>query len=101
MYWKETAILMTEVQILDEMHRPRVSYTEQKVFCNVKSIGQSEFYQAETAGMKPELKMEVKLVNLENVSHVKHKNKLYKVIRTYQKQDITELTLSSMVLDNE
>ena len=101
MYWKDVAFLMKEVQELDTMHRPKVSYTEQKVFCNVKSIGQSEFYQAETAGMKPELKMECKLIDLDGVSHVKYHNKLYKVLRTYQKQDLIEITLTSMVVNNE
>lgn len=101
MYWKDVAYLMKEKITLDELHRPKVEYSETKAFCNIKSIGQSEFYQGQTAGLKPELKMEVKLIDLTDVTHVKYNNKIYKILRTYKKQDIIEITLTSMVVENE
>lgn len=101
MYWKNTAYLMREKHIIDELHRPKVSYDEEKVFCNVKSIGFSEFYQAQTAGLKPEIKLETKLIDLTNVTHVKLNETIYKVLRTYQKQDLIEIVLTSMVIANE
>ncbi len=100
MYWKDVGYLCKEVSGLDELHRPKInSYTESKVFCNVKSITQSEFYQAQTVDLKPELKVEVKKYN--NEDHFKYKNKLYKILRTYVKNDIIELVLTSMVIENE
>ena len=101
MYWKDVAHLMKEKTSLDDLHRPKASYSETKVFCNIKSIGQSEFYQGQTAGLKPELKMEVKLIDLTDVTHAKYNNKIYKILRTYKKQDIIEITLTSMVVENE
>ena len=101
MYWKNVAYLMRESTTLDELHRPKVSYTESKIYCNVKSIGQSEFYQAESAGLKPEIKIETKLIDLTNVTHIKLNGTIYKVLRTYKKQDIIEITLTSMVIKNE
>lgn len=101
MLWKNTAYLMRESKSLDELHRPKFSYDEEKVFCNVKSIGQNEFYQAETAGLKPEIKIETKLIDLTNVTHIKLNNTIYKILRTYRKEDIIEITLTSMVVKNE
>lgn len=101
MHWKDTAYLMKEEKTLDELHRPKVSYIEQKIFCNVKSVGFSEFYQAQSAGFKPEIKIETKLIDLTNVTHVKLNNTMYKVLRIYKKQDITEIILTSMVIANE
>lgn len=101
MFWKNVAYLMKETMTLDELHRPKPSYKETKVFCNIKSIGQSEFYQGQTAGLRPELKMEVKLIDLTDVTHIKYNGKIFKVLRTYSKQDIVEITLTSMVVENE
>ncbi len=99
MYWKNVGYLCKEISGLDELHRPSISYTESKVFCNIKSITQSEFYQAQTVGLKPELKVEVKKYNDED--HFRYNGKLYKILRTYVKNDITELVLTSMVVENE
>ena len=101
MFFKDVGYLMYEKQTLDKLHRPKVSYTEELVFCNVKSIGQSEFYQAQTAGLKPEIKIEVKLVDLNGATHFKLNDKVYKILRTYKKEDIIEITLTAMVIENE
>lgn len=101
MHWKDIAYLMRESKTVDELHRPKVSYTESRIFCNVKSIGQNEFYQAQTAGLRPEIKIETKLIDLTDVTHVKLGGTIYKVLRTYKKQDLIEITLTSMVVKNE
>lgn len=101
MHWKNIAYIMREKHTIDELHRPKVSYEEEKIFCNVKSVGFSEFYQAQTAGLKPEIKLETKLIDLKDVTHVKVNDVIYKVLRIYQKQDVTEIVLTSMVVANE
>lgn len=102
MYWKDIGYILTEKKTKDELHRPKITYTEKKVYCNIKSIGQSEFYQAQTAGLKPEIKVEVKLQDtVNNATHFKIKGKIYKILRTYKLQDKTEITLTSMVIENE
>lgn len=66
--------------------------TEREVFTEVKSIGQSEFYQAQAVGLKPEIKFvladyydygDEKLIN--------YNGKDYKVIRTYRNNYEIEL----------
>ena len=101
MLWKNVAYLMLETTILDKLYRPHPSYIPKKIFCNIKSVGQNEFYQAEVAGLKPEIKIETKLIDLSNVGHVKIKDKLYKILRTYRQEDIIEIVLTSMVVANE
>lgn len=102
MYWKNIGYLLKEINTIDELHRPTISYQEIKVYCNVKSIGQSEFYQAQVTGLKPEIKVEVKCCGIDNtITHFKFKDKIYKILRTYKKEDIIELTLTSLVIENE
>jgi SPP1 family predicted phage head-tail adaptor len=101
MYFKDIGYLMSEKQTIDSMHRPKVSYSESKVYCNVKSISQSEFYQVATVGFKPEIKIEIKCMDITGATHFKYNGKIYKILRTYSKQDIIELTLTSMVVENE
>ena len=98
--FKDVGYLMKETETLDALHRPRVSYEETLVYCNIKSIGQSEFYQASSVGYKPELKIECKLVDLTDVTHFKYNDKVYKILRTYKKEDIIEITLTALVDTN-
>lgn len=100
MYFKDIAYTMKETHTLDKKYKPRKTYTESPIFCNIKSIGQSEFYQSATIGLKPEIKLETKLPDLNNVTHVKYNDKVYKILRIYKKADICELILSSTVIDN-
>lgn len=92
---------MKEVQTLDKLYRPKVSYVKELFYCNELSITQSEFYQSATVGFKPEIKLETKLVDLTDVSHVNYHDKNYKILRTYKKGDNIELTLVSTVIDNK
>jgi len=102
MYWKNIGYLLKETNTVDELHRPKVSYTRKKVYCNIKSIGQSEFYQAQVTGLKPEIKVEIKCCNLDDTyTHFSYKNKKYKILRTYKKEDVTEITLTSLVVNND
>ena len=101
MYFKNIGYLMKETISLDIKNRPKVTYTESLFYCNEKSIGQSEFYQSEAAGFKPEIKLESKLLDLNGVTHVKYNNTIYKILRTYKKEDIIELTLTSTVIENK
>ena len=98
--FKDVGYLMKETETLDALHRPRVSYEETLVYCNIKSIGQSEFYQASSVGYKPELKIECKLVDLNDVTHFKYNDRVYKILRTYRKEDITEITLTALADTN-
>ncbi|MFY9174530.1 MAG: phage head closure protein [Peptococcia bacterium] len=68
-----------------------------KVFASKKSVRQSEFYQAENVGLKPELIFEVRSIEFNNDEKVRHNGVEYAIIRAYDAGDRTELTVSSHV----
>lgn len=71
-----------------------VVYVEQPIFLNKKSVSYSEFYQAQAKGYKPELIIEVNLLDYNLEEYVLYENVEYKVIKTYQKkEDTIEITL--------
>lgn len=72
--------------------------TERTVFANIKSIGQSEFYQAQAVGFKPEVKFVLPdYLEYQDESKLKYKGindaeeKTYSVIRTYRVDNTLEL----------
>lgn len=99
--FKDFGYFLRQTPKLDSLNRPSYTYTEDLFYCNEKSIGQSEFYQAESVGLKPEIKLETKLVDLSNVTHVKYKERRYKILRTFKKEDIVEITLTSLINEND
>lgn len=80
---------------------PVQSVNYREVFANKKSVRQSEFYQATNTGLKPELVFEVHSFEFSNDEKVRYpageSGKEYTIIRTYDKGEITELTVSSRV----
>lgn len=72
------------------------SYTE--IFAKRKSIKQSEFYQAQASGFKPEISFEINSFEYNNETRVRYNNKEYKVLRTYQVSvDRLEIVLEGVV----
>lgn len=68
------------------------------VFANKKSVTQSEFYQAAATGLKPEIKLEVRTIEYNEEPKLTYNDKVYTVIRTYEKNsEITELVCSGIV----
>ena len=92
MFFKDIGYLCKEKRTLDK-HR--------MIYCNVKSIGLTEFYQAQSVGLKPELKIEARLIDLDGATHFKYNNKLYKILRINKKEDSIELILTSIIINNE
>lgn len=70
-------------------------------FARFKSIAQSEFYQAQTAGLKPEIKVELPdYLDYGGQTEVVYDGFLYKVLRTYRTvTNSIELTLYGGVRD--
>lgn len=101
MYFKDVGYLLTKTTTFDTKNRPKVSYTESLFYCNRKSIRQSEFYQSDAAGFKPEIMLEAKLIDISNIDHIKFNNKTYKILRSYRKEDLIELILTSTVIENK
>lgn len=101
MMWKNICFLHTESTALDEYCRPYTTFTRRKIMCNKKSVRQSEFYQAQAQGFKPELVIEVRQSEYNGENHLDYSGKTYRIIRTYERTDeICELTCISWVNEN-
>lgn len=90
--------LISESKVVDAYGDMSVVETERTVFAELKSVGQSEFYQAQAVGLKPELKF-VLPDYLEWSGEMKLKYKdfneteeqYYRVLRTYRNNNQLEL----------
>ena len=88
------AVLIGEIPeargVLDEATESR-----RTVYCTVKSIGQSEAYQALSVGLKPEIKIVIPHdFEYQGESLAEFEGVLYKILRTYVTEaDGIELTL--------
>ena len=67
-----------------------------EVFANRLSVGYSEYYKADMAGYKAELKYDVYSFEYSGQQIVEAGNVRYKVLRTYVHGELTELTLTDM-----
>lgn len=71
---------------------------EREVFAEVKSIGQTEFYQAQASGIKPEIKFVLPdYLEYQNEKKIKFRSygeveeRIYTVIRTFRKGNELEI----------
>ena len=98
MLWSEVAELISYVKTKDEIGDTIEVPGYRKVFVNKKSIRQNEYYQALSAGLKPEIMLEVRSIDYENEKELKFKDKTYNIIRTYDKTgEITELICEAVI----
>lgn len=76
-----------------------VIFDEEAIFCEEKSIGMSEFYQANSSGFKPEIKLIIPLIDYDKQKYVKYNDIEYRVIRTYivPNSDDIELVLTGFI----
>jgi SPP1 family predicted phage head-tail adaptor len=72
---------------------PTIEWRE--VFARIDSVRQSEFYQAATVGLKPELIIQTPALNYNDEEKVRYNGKLYEIIRIYKKDNMAELTVAA------
>lgn len=85
---------MAETKISGEVIKEPVYRT---VYANKKSIKQSEFYQAENIGLKPELVFIIHKFEYDDDEKVRYNSVEYSIIRTYENGHFIELTVSAHV----
>lgn len=61
--------------------------TSRQVFANKKSIRQSEFYQAQAQGIRPEITFVIRQIDYSQEHILEYENKQYRIIRTYNQND--------------
>lgn len=85
--------LITETETEDEYGDLHTVKTQREVFAELMSIGQSEFYQAQTNGMKPEIKFKIAdYLDYNNEEIISYEDINYKILRTYRKGNELEIT---------
>ena len=82
----------------DDIGNPVETPKEIDIFCDMKSIGRTEFYNAAANGLKPECILIVHPYEYNNEAYIKFSEdaapkKKYKVIKTYKK-NFEELELT-------
>lgn len=97
--------LVSEVKSVDEYGDTISAETERIVFCELKSITQTEFYQAEAVGLKPEIKFVIPdFLEYSNEQVVKFtpfngEEEIYSVLRTYRNNNQLEIVCKRGIED--
>lgn len=96
--YNETIKLVAETKTVDEYGDTIIVETEKRVFARLMSVGQSEFYQAQALGLKPEIKFVLAdYLDYNDEKVIKYKafnqdeEEVYTVIRTYRKDNTLEI----------
>ena len=92
--YNEVIYLLTTQNIINEVG-DQIEKQEKKMrFAKLKSIGQTEFYQAQANGLKPELKFVLAdYLDYEGQEEVIYNNFRYKVLRTFKPEDKNEIEI--------
>lgn len=89
--------LISEADSVDDYGDTVTIYTERTIFAEVKSIGQSEFYQAQAVGLKPEIKFVIAdFADYQNEKLLRYtsfggEEETYTVLRTYRTNNRLEI----------
>lgn len=92
--------LITYDEEENEIGDYKKKYKKRKVYCDINSIRQNEFYQANAVGYKPEISIVLRTMEYKSEDMAELNSVIYKILRTYDKKDGTiELILTRGVED--
>jgi len=98
MLFRDVISLITVTTTENELGDTIEVSTERQVFADKQSVRQSEFYQAAATGLRPELMFVVRSIDYNQEPKLKHGDKTYTIIRTYDKDgELTELICQGVV----
>lgn len=94
----ELIYLLRTVNTENDIGDPTKTLTKEERYAKKLEIGQREFYQAATTGLKPEIKFEMWAFEYNNEMYIEYEGKNYKIIKTYEKKidEKIELTCTSI-----
>jgi SPP1 family predicted phage head-tail adaptor len=96
--WRDVISLVTITYTESDIGDIVETRTNRQVYANKKSIRQSEFYQAQANGLRPEAMFEMRSIDYQDEQKLLHDGKEYNVIRTYSKNgEILELVCDRLV----
>ena len=82
--WRNEVDLLTIKNDVDDIGDVVETVTRNTIFCNEKSISQSEFYQAHAQGLKPQIKLVIKVADYNKEQVVECEGVRYRVLRTFK-----------------
>lgn len=83
--YNEVIFLLSTQSTINEVGDQIETQEKKMRFAKIKSIGQSEFYQAQAQGLKPEIKFVLAdYLDYENQEEVVYNGFRYKVLRTFR-----------------
>lgn len=89
----EVIKLVSYTETVDNYGRPVRAETEAERFAEVRSISQSEFYQAAASGLKPTIKFVLSdYWDYDNQKEIEYDGVRYNVLRTYRNGNKLEIT---------
>lgn len=95
MWNNEITLTSRKIKGKDKLKQPIYEDVEVTILCRKKKVTRSEFYQANQAGLRPSLVVEVHNIEYDNQEHAVFEGKKYHVLKTYPiDSEILELTLS-------
>ena len=98
MWDHEIKLISKKVTGKDKLLQPISEDVEVTLLCRKKKVTRSEFYQANQAGLKPSLVVEIRNFEYENQEFAKFEGKQYRILKTYPiNSEILELTLSEVL----
>ena len=98
MLFRDVISLITVTTTENELGDTIEVSTERQVFADKQSVRQSEFYQAAATGLRPELMFVVRSIDYNQEPKLKHGDKTYTIIRTYDKDgELTELVCQGVI----
>lgn len=83
MSYDHELILLSETTTYDELRNPINTIDRKSILCDLKSVGRSEFYNADLAGFKPEIVFMINKFEYDNERKVEFEGVKYNVIRPY------------------
>jgi SPP1 family predicted phage head-tail adaptor len=81
--WVNEINLIQETYNFDEIGNQIPIEVKNSIFCDVKSVGRTEFYNAAVNGLKPTIIFVIHSYEYNGEKQVEFEGKKYKVIRTY------------------
>ena len=97
MIFRDIAFLITATDSVTAAGDAIETLAERQIYCNKKSIRQSEFYQAQASGLRPELMLEIRSIEYSGEELIRYGTKTYTIMRTYDTGEFVELICQGLV----
>lgn len=91
--------LIKQTKTVDEYGDEVINETSREIFCEVRSIGMKEFYQAQATGLQPEIAFRIAdYYDYEGERYLEYEGQRYHVLRTFRTGIQLDITCNREVI---